>query len=108
MSIAGGKRSNLSRLMTLTRFEMEIYLSSIYIKAHRKLVKRNPRMRAKLKKQLGLFLKNPNHPSLRLHKFQGITKPSWSISVDKEVRLIFVYVGDGILLVNIGSHDEVY
>ncbi len=59
-------------------------------------------------KKIELLLINPNHNSLRLHKINTKGDQSWSISVDMKIRALFIYEKDGIVLVNIGTHDEVY
>ena len=87
---------------------MNIHLSSGFLRDYRKLLKKNPQLKIKIAEKLSLFENNPNHPSLRLHKLQGKMIIDWSISIALDLRLVFVYVEDGILLVDIGSHDEVY
>jgi hypothetical protein len=57
--------------------------------------------------KLKIFVTNPRHPGLRLHKI-GAKEDAWSISVDLKLRILFVYRSYGILLVDIGTHDEVY
>ncbi len=75
---------------------------------HKKLIKRNPQMQAKVKTALALYQTDPQHSSLRLHKLTGTQFDDWSISVGRDIRIIFSYVSDGILLSAIGTHDEVY
>ena len=87
---------------------MKILLSSKYIKSYRKLVTNNPPLHIKTKKQLKILLQNPKHPSLRLHKLSGEKIEQWSISVAKNIRIIFEYTDDGIYLTNIGTHNQVY
>ena len=87
---------------------MNIYLSSQYLKAYKKLVKNQPYIHKKVKNKLKLFQENPNHSSLRLHKLHGGSYKNWSISIEKDIRLLFSYVKGGVLLVNIGTHDQVY
>lgn len=73
-----------------------------------KLCKKNSNLGSKIDDTIRLLASNPNHPSLRLHKIHTNTKDSWSISVDMKTRIIFVYTEYGILLVGIGTHDQVY
>ena len=87
---------------------MTIFVSRSFLRKYKKLLKQNPRLREKIKNQLSIFQDNPNHPSLRLHKLQGKMITDWSISVGQDLRLIFTNVKDGILLVDIGKHEEVY
>ena len=49
---------------------------------------------------------NPKSPSLRLHKLSGTN--NYALSVDKNIRIIAHFENDIILLLRIGSHDEVY
>lgn len=87
---------------------MNIYVSSAYIKTHRKLTKNNPLLTEKIKEKIALFQNNPLHPSFRLHKLSGKQIDQWSISVSSNIRVIFQYVAEGVLLTDIGSHNEVY
>lgn len=84
-------------------------LPSLYFKSKvRKLVAKNSPLARKIDQQLKLLLEHPEQGSLRLHKLTGDRKEQWSISVDRSLRIIFQYVPDGILLVDIGKHEEVY
>lgn len=86
---------------------MEILPTSFFAARYRKLVKKHPNLSGKVDKQLELFVKNPKTPSLRLHKLSGKNK-GWSISITGDLRILFDYFTDGILLLDIGTHDEVY
>lgn len=87
---------------------MQILPSVYFAQKIRKLAKKNSPLARKLDVKLQLLLNDPRHRSLRLHKLTGEHKDQWSISIDKSNRLLFQYVPDGILLVDIGTHDEVY
>ncbi len=87
---------------------MNIYLSSGYIKAYKKVLRKKPYLNNKVKEALKTWQENPRHPSLRLHKLEGGPYKNWSINVEKDIRLLFSCVEDGIILVDIGSHNEVY
>ncbi|MBU0576083.1 type II toxin-antitoxin system mRNA interferase toxin, RelE/StbE family [Patescibacteria group bacterium] len=77
-----------------------------------KIKKKNKSLFDKLEKQLLLFQKIPNHPSLRLHKLGGVQVDSWSISIDMSYRLLFYYRPVGqekrIVFFAVGKHEEVY
>jgi len=87
---------------------MKVYVSPYAAKKYRKLVKTDPKLRNTLDKKLKLVSKNPNHPSLRLHKLSSRKLEEWSISVKGNLRMVFSYTKDGICITDIGSHDEVY
>lgn len=87
---------------------MVIKQSPDFVKKFNKLINKNSRLKIKIESKLKLFLFDKNHNSLRLHKIKSDGFDTWSISVDMGLRILFVYRYYGILLINIGSHDEVY
>ena len=84
----------------------ETYFSKRFDYQISKLVRGNPKLKEKIFKQIGLMISNPKHPSLRLHKLSG--KENWSISVTKDIRILFSIQGNLLLINAIGTHDEVY
>lgn len=52
------------------------------------------------------------HPSLRTHKLQGSLAGCWACSAGCFLRIIFAYIQhegqEAILLLALGTHDEVY
>lgn len=87
---------------------MRIFLDPKYIQNFKKIIKKNPQVLPLIKKQVSILKLNPSHPSLRLHKLKAKNPGVWSISVDEDLRILFVYTEEGALFVNIGTHDEVY
>lgn len=87
---------------------MVIKQSPNFVKKLNKLTNKNSRLETKIESKLKLFLLNKNHNSLRLHKIKSGGVDMWSISVDMGLRIMFVYRDYGILLITIGSHEEVY
>ncbi|MBL7159681.1 plasmid stabilization protein [Candidatus Microgenomates bacterium] len=87
---------------------MNLHFSSSYLRAYRKIIKKNPHFHKKVKEKLKILKKNPRHPSLRLHKLEGSSYEDWSISIDKDIRILLSYVKNGIILVDIGKHDDIY
>ncbi|MFC1727063.1 type II toxin-antitoxin system YafQ family toxin [Patescibacteria group bacterium] len=83
-----------------------LVLSSAFQRQLKRLVKRNPRLKGKIKKIFEYLIKNVNHSSLKLHKLSG--KNNWSISVTHDIRIIIHLEGDQIFCLRIGSHDQVY
>ena len=61
--------------------------------------------RTQLKKKLELLMQDPLYPSLRTKRIQGTTD-LFEFSVNMDVRVIWQYDGDTIiLLLDIGPHD---
>ncbi|MDP2692012.1 MAG: type II toxin-antitoxin system mRNA interferase toxin, RelE/StbE family [bacterium] len=62
----------------------------------------------KIQKQLKLFQTESRHNSLRLHKLKGELKNAWSISIDRNHRLLYTEDEQSIYFFDMGTHDEVY
>lgn len=80
-------------------------------KFSRKLVKIHRKYRQlgeKIDDKIKLFASRPNTSSLNLHKLNQGKRGYWSISIESDLRIIFCFTKTGILLTDIGSHDEVY
>ena len=61
------------------------------------------------KKELILKKEKPFNPKLRTHKLTGRLEGLWAFSVSYDHRVIFKFLKeDEILLIDIGTHDEVY
>ena len=58
-----------------------------------------------LKNKLDILAENPSHPSLRTKRIQG-TKDLFECSVNMDIRIIWYYEGDKlIILLDVGHHD---
>ena len=56
-------------------------------------------------KKLALLAENPMHPSLRTKRIQG-TSDLFECSVNMDIRIIWYYEGDKIIiLLDVGHHD---
>jgi mRNA-degrading endonuclease YafQ of YafQ-DinJ toxin-antitoxin module len=61
--------------------------------------------------RLELFMNNPYDAVLKTHKLSGKLKGLYAFSVEYDVRVVFYFTKDKpakAVLVDIGSHDEVY
>lgn len=93
---------------------MEVVWSSGFKRSFRKITKKNPQLQERIIQVLRLLAENPFTPSLKSHKLEGNLAGLWSCSVAYDCRIIFSFAEDGqllemvILLIDIGSHDEVY
>lgn len=70
--------------------------------------KKDQKLSRKIHKQLSIFLKNPKHPSLRIHKLSGKLKDYYSISITSGFRMTYFLSDDRAHFTKIGTHDEVY
>ena len=88
----------------------EIIYTDSYLNRVKKFIKKHPKIISQYEKTLKLLELNPTHPSLRLHKLSGKLSElhSVSINISYRISIYFLIDEDKIILVDIGSHDEVY
>jgi len=81
-----------------------------YLKRAAKFIKRHPELLPQYEKTLKLLELNPSHPSLRLHRLVGTLQDLHSVSINLSYRITleFLLEEGRIVLVNVGSHDDVY
>lgn len=86
-----------------------IYTKSYNNKA-KKFIKKHPELVKQYEKTLKLLELNPHHPSLRLHQLKGKLQDLHSISINISYRICLhlIITEKEIILVYIGSHNEVY
>lgn len=81
-----------------------------YFKKLKKFIKKHPNVLDRYIKTMELLEIDPYHPSLRLHKLQGKLRIYHSVSINMKYRVVidFIIKDKEILLLDIGTHDEVY
>ena len=86
--------------------------SSAFVRAARRLAKRQPTTTKDIQAALELLAEDAHHPTLRTHKLKGKLSKSWACSAGYDLRIVFQFVQQGsqevILLEAAGTHDEVY
>jgi addiction module RelE/StbE family toxin len=91
-----------------------LVFTSSFKRAYKATVRRRPELRLKIQDKLRLLANDPFEPSLRTHKLKGQLSGSWSCTVEYDCRIVFDFVEnpdsetEEILLIDIGTHDEVY
>jgi addiction module RelE/StbE family toxin len=85
-----------------------------FVRKFKRLTKKNPQLRSPIEKVLQLLTADPFDSSLRTHKLKGDLDGVWSCSIDYDNRILFEFVTNSdsgeedILLLTLGSHDDVY
>ena len=89
---------------------IEIKVSDSYSKKVIKFFKKHKDIYPQYKKTIELLQNNPHHPSLRIHKLHGKMSKYSSVSINMKYRVVidFIIVDDVIILLDIGSHNDVY
>lgn len=75
----------------------------------KKYIKKHPDKEKKIIEKLKLFTENPYESELRNHKLSGKLSELRAVVIEYDCRIVFKFIDDSTaLLINIGSHDEVY
>ena len=91
-----------------------LVISSSFKRAVKSLIRRTPAMERRLADRLKLLSADPFHPSLKTHKLKGKLSGVWASTVEYDCRIVFDFQNnpdtgeEEILLIDVGSHDEVY
>jgi addiction module RelE/StbE family toxin len=91
-----------------------LVIASSFKRAFKSLIRREPEMEEKIAARLEILVTDPFHPSLKTHKLKGKLLGAWSCTVEYDCRIVFNFQQnpdldlEEILLIDIGSHDEVY
>lgn len=93
---------------------MDLVWTPAFSRTFKRLIRQNPQLRPQIEAALEQLLENPFHQTLKTHKLKGDLQGRWSCSIDYNNRIVFEFVTNSesgteeILLLALGSHDEVY
>lgn len=89
----------------------ELVWDESFKKIYKKWIQKHPELKAQFTKKILLFAEDPFHPSLKTHSLSGVLKGLWSFRITYEYRLVFNFADEcriKVILIAIGSHEEVY
>ena len=88
----------------------ELIFTDQYNKKAVRFIKDHPESLVQYGKTLELLSINPHHPSLRLHGLKGRLSGLHSVSINLKYRITLelIITDKEIILVNVGSHEQVY
>lgn len=84
------------------------------LRSFKRLIRKDPNLRPLIEQALLQLAEDPFCPSLRTHKLKGELANVWSCLIDYNYRILFEFFEntedqqEAILLLNLGTHDEVY
>jgi len=84
---------------------MEIEFRKEFQKQYKKLPRK---IREKFGERLTLFLKDQNHPLLKLHTLKGVDYPIETINITADYRALFLRTKNTVSFLRIGTHSELY
>ena len=88
----------------------QLLWTDTYLRTARKFIRRHPDLEGELEVVLKQLEDDPHAPRLRLHALQGRHRGKHAVSLTYSHRLVLVLrvVARDIVLLDIGTHDEVY
>ncbi len=90
----------------------QLLRSSAFVRAAKRLLEKQPDLETVFYQALTMLAEDVFNPKLRSHKLKGKLQGSWACSAGYDLRIVFdIIQHDGsetILLLTVGSHEEVY
>lgn len=83
-------------------------------RAFKRFVRKNPQLQKKIFETIDSLASDPFTFSLKSHKLSGQLEGLWACSVSYDCRIIYTFKRDldtdeeMIVLIDLGTHDEVY
>ena len=88
--------------------QRKIEFTPSFLKVSGKLLKKNPSLKEPLQELLTNLTTDPFTPSLKTHPLKGKLKGRYACSLTYDLRVVFKLKNDSVVLIDIGSHDEIY
>jgi mRNA interferase YafQ len=90
----------------------ELLQATAFIRALRRFLKRRPQLAAEVEATLQMLSQDAFDSRLKTHKLSGVLEGVWACNAGYDLRILFEFVdhegAEAILLLTVGSHDEVY
>lgn len=87
---------------------MNVHYHNNFTKSYNKRILHNVTLDSKFKERLKLFIKDSQSPILKDHVLKGAKVGYRAFSVTGDIRVIYEKVEDGVLLHDIGTHNQAY
>ena len=87
---------------------MNVHYHNNFTKSYNKRILRNVTLDNRFKERLKLFIEDNQNPILKDHALKGTKIGYRAFSVTGDIRVVYEKVDDGILLHDIGAHNQVY
>jgi addiction module RelE/StbE family toxin len=93
---------------------MQLIWSPAFQRSLKRLIRQSPNLKVQVNATLDQIAKDPFFPALKTHKLKGDLADCYACSVNYSDRIVFRFVKnpqsqeEEILLLSVGSHDEVY
>ena len=92
--------------------ERELVRTTAFVRALRRYLKKHPEAASDLEATLETLAQDAFDPTLKTHKLKGELDGIWACSAGFDLRILFECAQhdgkEAVLLLSIGTHDEVY
>lgn len=88
--------------------QRRIEFTPSFLRVSGKLLKKNPSLKEPFRELLTNLTVDPFTPSLNTHPLKGKLEGRYSCSLTYHLRVVFKLRNDSVVLIDIGSHDEIY
>ncbi len=90
----------------------ELIWHNSFKRAFKRRVRRDSALQERIFETLEKLTTDPFHPQLKTHKLSGNLHGLWACWVEYDCRIIFTFLPQegemALVLIDLGSHDEVY
>jgi addiction module RelE/StbE family toxin len=92
----------------------ELIWGKTFVRALKRTIRKHPARKKDIEEVLRILQQDPFDARLETHKLKGKLLGSWACSAGYDLRIVFDFIGspdhreDDILLLEIGTHDEIY
>ncbi|OGK60216.1 hypothetical protein A3I56_00105 [Candidatus Roizmanbacteria bacterium RIFCSPLOWO2_02_FULL_43_10] len=87
---------------------MQVEYHKNFIKNYRKRYGNNSKIQKQYAKRLRIFLRDSNKPLLRDHSLRGDKITLRAFSITGGIRVVYKQIGDRIIFLDVGTHNQVY
>ena len=92
----------------------KLFWDASFRRAFKRHTRNNPTLQNRIFQVLDRLAEDPFYPTLKTHKLSGQLEGLWACWVEYDCRIVFAFEPDPdegedmIILIDLGTHDEVY
>jgi mRNA-degrading endonuclease YafQ of YafQ-DinJ toxin-antitoxin module len=86
----------------------QIFTTGRFDKRLTTFIDRHPELTADTRVLIEAIARDPRDHSIRTHRLKGALAECHAARLSREYRIVFIYSATQVLLVDIGTHDDVY
>lgn len=103
-----GRINRRSRNIIIVRTPIHFTRTSQFKKHYQQCITHDSKLRELFINSMKVFIEDRTTPDLRDHELTGSMKKLRSFSITKDIRIIYQNTAKGIILLDIGTHKQIY